>query len=290
MENAVLHVSILTMVAVTLERFNALCRPFKLRVSYTIASAIKTIVGIWVIGCSLTVPFLIMSEHEDARFFDGTPIKVCRTKVQENWRYCYIILIVVLFFAIPFFILVAIYSLIIRQLTSDTLKSLTRNDSTVNVNRLRSRKQVVHMLVVIIALFFVSLFPIRVVTLWLIFTPTEDITKIGLEGYLNLISWARILMYINSAGNPIIYSLNSTKFKMAFNSVLRRNVQYRHRSTMSTRCIFNQNARRPDNVASTPLELRNPIQSKYSDRLITCGKSSTSGSTKYKVTMNVGKN
>ena len=216
-----LHVSILTMLAVTAERYNALCHPFKRRMACTVRTTVKAVLGIWLLACILSLPFLIMTELEDATFYDGSPIKVCRTKIDEMWKYCYTVLIFILFFVVPFFVLVFMYTSIIRQLLSDSLRTLTRNDPSA-IYTLRSRKQVVRMLIFIVILFFVSLFPIRVVTLWLIFTPARNVSKIGLEAYLNLVSWARILMYVNSAGNPIIYSLTSTKFKMAFNRVVRR--------------------------------------------------------------------
>ncbi|XP_060562101.1 QRFP-like peptide receptor [Ruditapes philippinarum] len=252
MENGVLHVSILTMLAVTFERYNALCHPFKHRMASTISATVKTIIGIWIIGTILTLPFLIMTEHEDAIFYDGSPIKVCRTKVNGMWRYCYTIFLFIAFFVLPFFILIGFYARIIKQLMSDKLKSLAQNDRTA-VNALRSRRQVVQMLIFIIVLFFVSLFPIRVLSLWLIFTPTKNAIKIGLEAYLNLISWARILMYINSAGNPIIYSLTSTKFKTAFKRVLGRNRRYPQYGVASTKYSFKQNKDGTGNLVSTPL-------------------------------------
>lgn len=216
-----LHVSILTMLAVTAERYNALCHPFKMRMACTVSTAIKANLVIWIIAYALTVPFSVMTAHEDARFYDRTPIKVCRTKIDSSWRHCYIVFVFVVFFALPLLILIGIYSRIIRQLTSDTLKTLTKHDASAT-STMRMRRQVVVMLILIIVLFFVSLFPIRVVSLWLIFTPTQEVIKIGLEAYLNLMAWSRILMYVNSAGNPIIYILSSTKFKMAFNNLLRR--------------------------------------------------------------------
>jgi hypothetical protein len=250
MENGVLHVSILTMIAVTLERYVVLCHPLKRKMFYTVSSTIKIVIIIWIIGLTLTSPFLFMTEQEDARFFDGSPIKVCRTKVNETWRYIYTVMITVIFFLLPFLVLVGIYSKIIKQLTSDTLQSLTKNDKSA-FNILRSRKQVVKMLIIIIVLFFVTLFPIRSITLWLIFTPSNDVTKIGLEAFLNLISWTRILMYVNSASNPVIYSLMSTKFQRAFKKVLRRNTENRYTATMSARFNCNKNVQRQGNISIT---------------------------------------
>lgn len=42
------------------------------------------------------------------------------------------------------------------------------------------------------------------------------------ETILNLMQLARLMVYVNSAGNPIIYSLVSTKFRRAFARVLHR--------------------------------------------------------------------
>lgn len=221
MENGVLHISILTMLAVTLERYNALCHPFKRRMAYTISSTVKTLGVIWIVGGVLTLPFALMTELETADFHDGSQVQVCRTKVDNHWRYSYIILVFVSFFVLPLFIVIGIYSRITKHLMSETLKNLTKNN-TAAANTLKARRQVVVMLIFIIVLFFLSLFPIRVVTLWLIFSPSERIEELGLEANLNIIAWARILMYFNSAGNPIIYSLTSSKFKTAFRKVLHR--------------------------------------------------------------------
>ena len=80
----------------------------------------------------------------------------------------------------------------------------------------RSRRQVVKMLVGIVVLFFISLMPVRCVIIWQIFTSDAQIQGLGPEGYYNLMWISRLLMYINSAGNPIIYSLVSSKFQEAF--------------------------------------------------------------------------
>lgn len=248
------HVSILTMLAVTLERYNALCHPFKLRMACTASTTVKANVAIWIIAYVLTIPFAVMTVHEDANFYDGTTTKVCRTKVNDDWRYCYVVFIFILFFALPLLVLIFIYSKIIRQLMSDTLKTLTRNDKCA-ITTIKMRKQVVLMLIFIVVLFFVSLFPIRVVSLWLIFTPAEQVSRLGLEVYYNLISWARILMYVNSAGNPIIYITTSTKFKMALRRLVRRNT-----GSDNSTCLLQYRLRQPKGkfVSSSASNDNNP--------------------------------
>jgi hypothetical protein len=194
----------------------------------TICATVKVIAFIWLVGIFLSLPLLGMTKYEDALFYDGSPIKVCRTMVNKKWHYGYTIIIFCLFFVVPLFVLKTLYTCIIRKLMSDQLHSLAHNDQKA-VKTIKSRKQVLQMLILIIVLFFVSLFPIRVFSLWRVFAPKTDLINLGLEAYLNLVCWVRILMYMNSTGNPIIYSLTSTKFKAAYTAILgscsNRNVQ-----------------------------------------------------------------
>ena len=239
LENGMLHVSILTIIAVTTERYVAICYPFKKQAYCSDNMAIKVIIVLWFTAYACTSPFLVMTALEEAFFYDGSIVEVCRTKVTEIWQRAFVVANFVVFFALPFFILLFMYAMIIRQLMSDSIRILTKNDRCAKYTH-RSRKQVVRMLIIIIILFFVSLCPIRVVTLWQIFTSVEKIESLGLEGYLNILSFARIMMYLNSSMNPVIYSLTSSKFKLAFKRVLRRNTPRRstkrdyHLATEST--------------------------------------------------------
>lgn len=86
----------------------------------------------------------------------------------------------------------------------------------------QNRRQLVVMLVGIIILFFVCLLPFRILAFWLIFGASDRVLdNLGLEPFLNLLYFCRLLVYVNSAGNPIIYNIVSTKFRRAFQRVLR---------------------------------------------------------------------
>ena len=228
LENGMLHVSILTIIAVTTERYMAICYPLKKQAYCSDYMAIKVIIVLWFTAYACTSPFLVMTVLETAYFYDGSLVQVCRTKVDEVWQRAFVVANFIVFFALPFFILLFMYIMIIRQLMSDSMKILTKHDRSAKYAH-RSRKQVVRMLIITIVLFFASLCPIRVVSLWQIFTSVQNIENLGLEGYLSLISFARIMMYLNSSVNPVIYSLTSSKFKLAFKRVLRRYEPHRLR-------------------------------------------------------------
>ena len=74
----------------------------------------------------------------------------------------------------------------------------------------------------VIVMFFVCLVPQRAISLWLIFTDKSKIMSLGLEGYLLLKTFPRVMVYMNSAINPIIYNFASSKFKDAFAKILCR--------------------------------------------------------------------
>ena len=196
----------MTIIAVTTERYIAISYPFKKQSNCDGNAVIKVIIVLWLTGyaCTCTSPFYVMTSLEEAWFYDVTAVQVCTTKVDQTWQKAFVEANFVVFFALPFLLLFFMYGMIIRQLMSDSLRVMTKGEGAKYTHR--SRKQCVRMLIFIIILFFVSLCPIRVVSLWQIFTSVENIEKLGLEGYLNVISFARIMMYLNSSMNPVIYS------------------------------------------------------------------------------------
>lgn len=82
------------------------------------------------------------------------------------------------------------------------------------------RRQVVVMLGAVVLSFFVCLMPFRALTLWIIVVPPETLMSLGLEGYYILLYFCRIMLYINSAINPILYNLMSSKFREGFMKLL----------------------------------------------------------------------
>lgn len=66
------------------------------------------------------------------------------------------------------------------------------------------------MLGAVVVSFFVCLLPFRLLTL------IEDPEGISAEIYYMLVNFCRIMVYLNSAVNPILYNLMSSKFRNGF--------------------------------------------------------------------------
>lgn len=83
-------------------------------------------------------------------------------------------------------------------------------------NLLKYRKQLVWMLGTVVFSFFFCLLPFRAMTLWIIIVPNETVFKMGIDRYYCMLYFCRIMLYINSAINPILYNLMSSKFRDGF--------------------------------------------------------------------------
>lgn len=122
------------------------------------------------------------------------------------------------FFLLPLIILVILYSIIAKNLISKDSAMQKIRPSKPELS-LKARKQVVYMLGAVVLSFFLCLLPFRVLTLWIILAPDEKVRNFGLESYYNVLYFSRIMLYLNSAINPILYNLMSSKFRSGFKRV-----------------------------------------------------------------------
>lgn len=157
-------------------------------------------------------PMLSIASFHQVKYVDETDVFVCLTTVDTFWRVFFFIGSISLFFLVPFFILLVLYSVIAKHLMNNPGIISYGHRS----NILKYRKQVIFMLATVVISFFVCLLPFRGLTLWIIIAPEEDILALGIEKYYNILYFSRIMLYLNSAMNPILYNLMSSKFREGF--------------------------------------------------------------------------
>lgn len=119
-----------------------------------------------------------------------------------------------LFFIIPLILLLIIYAVIAKNLIGDAAKIVLNKH--LDSYSVRARRQVILMLGTVVLSFFLCLIPFRVFTIWIIIVPDETVKKLGIEKYYNILYFCRIMVYLNSAINPILYNLMSSKFRSGF--------------------------------------------------------------------------
>ncbi|TDG41530.1 hypothetical protein AWZ03_012054 [Drosophila navojoa] len=184
-------------------------------------------------------PIIAISSYSVEPYGDGTDAPVCTTAADGFWPIVYFVSTITLFFFLPFGILVVLYAAIAYKLlrpnsafhrpTSPQLQasqqqqqqqqhtSSSKGSSHQQSNGMRKhRKQVIFMLVAVVSSFFVCLLPFRAFTLWVITASAEDVQHLGIAGYYNLLYFSRFMLYLNSAMNPILYNLMSSKFRSGF--------------------------------------------------------------------------
>ncbi|XP_046805822.1 thyrotropin-releasing hormone receptor [Lucilia cuprina] len=285
-ELTVAHASVLTILAISFERYYAICEPLKAGYVCTKTRAILICSLAWGIAALFTSPIILIATYRLEPYYDGTLVAVCFTSAETFWSTFYFVASIIVFFFIPFAILVVLYTAIAYKLlrrhsefqrptspnineavTTAAMEVVTETNSCImpskeiivklsaaRRNRVNShpqnnslrkhRKQVIFMLVAVVASFFLCLLPFRAFTIWIIASSQEEVGSLGLEGYYNILYFCRIMLYLNSALNPILYNLMSSKFRSGFWRLIvsccrhhkrKRNLCSRHQITTYTK-------------------------------------------------------
>ena len=246
--------SIFTIIGISIERFRVVYRPLSVT-DFSYPPTLRSILFIWCLAICISLPIFSIIVFKEAHMLDGTPVHVCRMPVTTNWQKCYVIVYSVLVYVVPVVLLSVLYANVIRQLNSTTRHSIEFNDGyRCNEERYRIRRQVIHIIICVVIVFFICHLPFRVITLFFIFSDTKTLIDLGLESYLSLLNYSRCLLYLNHALNPILYNFVSTKFRIAFKFLFftssRSSSINRHKSpgachTQNHRIVF----KRTDQVA-----------------------------------------
>lgn len=163
-------------------------------------------------------PILFVAEYRLEDYIDGTRVPVCLTQASDPWTMTFFIMIISGFFLLPLLILVVLYTIIAKNLVyKDGVMFKIRPSKP--EQSLKARKQVVFMLGAVVLSFFLCLLPFRILTLWIILAPDEKMNAVGMEKYYTILYFCRVMLYLNSAINPILYNLMSSKFRKGFKKV-----------------------------------------------------------------------
>ncbi|KAK6186498.1 hypothetical protein SNE40_008527 [Patella caerulea] len=218
LENMMTHASILIIMAISFGRFYAVCYPFKAYSGSNSRNKMILIAIMWICAAAFAVPFFLMAETQRQYHFSyKEDVDICTTPIDSGVKRAFVVVIFCVFFVVPFAMLIVVYVVIILRVVKDSMSKDMKDSKKTQSSD--SHKQLVCMLVGIIILFFVCLLPFRILVLLTIYSP-HALNDLDLEHYLNVMNAIRLLVYMNSAGNPLIYNIVSVKFRTAFRKAL----------------------------------------------------------------------
>ncbi|XP_039284727.1 QRFP-like peptide receptor [Nilaparvata lugens] len=247
MQNVSAICSVLTLTAMSIERYYAIVHPMKAKYICTISQARKIIIGTWLASLLLGAPIMFIQDHIEV----GAKIKgywCVRDYVNNReWVTAYELYMLILILIIPTSIMGITYSSIcweiwrvMKQRKTMTSGKATLTTETFPLSSKRSTcsikttakscirttdeengtvRQVIKMLVMIVIVFVICWGPLLVDNVLTAFGVLPDQKSGTLK---HMYTGFTLMAYFNSCVNPIVYGFMSKNFRESFQKALCR--------------------------------------------------------------------
>ncbi|OQV13333.1 Neuropeptide CCHamide-1 receptor [Hypsibius exemplaris] len=226
-------VSVFTLVMLSLDRYTAIVTPFKLhnkRAARGCSTGIQVkIMTIWGIAIFFSIPDALNTTLEEIESQDNQTIYYACSPYPIALGHDYHISLVVgkflVYFVIPVFVIVLVYSLMARQLifSADFLPSTAQSNQQQLQKQMKTRKSLAKLFLIMVLLFVICFLPKHIFLLWFYGDPDAmDHYNLGWHIF-KLIS--HCLAYMNSCINPLTLYFLSKVFRRYFNRYLFRKCQ-----------------------------------------------------------------
>ncbi|CAK1542441.1 unnamed protein product [Leptosia nina] len=241
------YVSVLTIVAFTLERYLAICHPLHIYAVAGLRRALRIVLALWALSLLAASPFAhytTVNYHEYPPDSGNASMEsaFCAMLELPSWYICE--LSSFFFFILPGLVILCLYvrmGLRIRSTHSHNPGSPgTLNGVNGSVHgearQAQSRKNIIRMLAAVVIAFFVCWAPFHFQRLFFIYGSNVAHYHTVNE-YLFLA--AGVFYYISATVNPILYNIMSHRYRIAFKETLCcrkvRRKKSRYRDTSSVR-------------------------------------------------------
>ena len=208
LEFVVSSTSILNILLICTERYRVISNPLE-ATPRPRRRVICSLSITWFASLVINSPIIAFTQYKDSRLIDGTPIKVCRIRIQSDVQKAYFVVNALLTYIIPCAMLITIYILMIINIKD----ARQRSPQIKSIQERHMYKNTIRSVYVVVIVFFICHLPYRVVGIWLVFENTTRIVDLGLEMYLILMYASRLVFYINHSLNPILYSFVSSNVR-----------------------------------------------------------------------------
>ncbi|XP_053945382.1 melanopsin-like [Anastrepha ludens] len=210
------NATVLTITAFTVERYIAICHPFRQHTMSKLSRAIKFIFAIWVAALLLALPqamqFSVVSEQ------GGTSCTIGNHFVEHVFAVSGFI-----FFGGPMTAICVLYVLIgIKLKRSRLLQAVPRRSFDVH-RGISAQSRVIRMLVAVAVAFFLCWAPFHAQRLMAVYGSSANIESQLFKDVFEAVDLVSgVLYYLSTCINPLLYNIMSHKFRDAFKVTLAR--------------------------------------------------------------------
>ncbi|KAG5679782.1 hypothetical protein PVAND_009320 [Polypedilum vanderplanki] len=218
------YVSVLTIVAFSMERFLAICHPLHLYTMAGLQRAVRIIAALWVVSFLSAVPFAVFTKIHYLTYpktNQEIPESAFCAMLDNPDKFPLWEVSTCIFFAFPMVIMVILYGrmgLKIRSRTRHTVALGVQQGSIHGESKqTQSRKAIIRMLAAVVITFFVCWAPFHAQRLCYLYGRNTEYFNALNQWLFPLSGW---LYYISCTINPILYNVMSHRYRIAFRETL----------------------------------------------------------------------
>ncbi|XP_048511295.1 neuropeptides capa receptor-like isoform X4 [Athalia rosae] len=219
------YVSVLTIVAFSMERYLAICHPLHLYAMSGLKRPIRFIVAAWSVAIVCAIPFAVYPtvHYVDYPIGSGHHSEnsaICAMLLHSMPKFPLYEMSCIVFFLVPMAVILVLYArmgLKIRRSTRNTLGPIVDGYVHGESRQIQSRKAVIRMLSAVVVMFFICWAPFHAQRLLYVYGQDSDYYPDINEWFFTV---GGCLYYFSTTVNPILYNVMSAKYRGAFKKLL----------------------------------------------------------------------
>ncbi|XP_013786452.1 neuropeptides capa receptor-like isoform X1 [Limulus polyphemus] len=224
--------SILTILTFSVERYIAICHPIRQQTKSNLSHAIRNIIIIWIFSLAGAAPYGLfnrinyLKDDNKKLLLESAWCGFPFHEPDKSWE-TLMVCSTFLFFVVPLTLIIVLYIRITitlhrsRKIHRCTSEGSTKCQGEGHRMKLQSQRIAIRLLAAVVVAFFVCWAPFHAQRLLFVFVSlysewTDNLRKVNHY----LFTLAGCFYYFNSTINPILYSVMSNRFRVAFREKL----------------------------------------------------------------------
>ncbi|XP_037030255.1 pyrokinin-1 receptor-like isoform X2 [Bradysia coprophila] len=211
------NATVLTITSFTIERYIAICHPFRQHTMSKLSRAIKFIMAIWIVAFCLAIPQAIQFGVVTTAY-GGQSCTVKNVLVEHAFEVSSF-----LFFVGPMTLICVLYVLIGIKLRKSKLLQGVKRRSCEFGRGITGQTRVIRMLIAVAVAFFLCWAPFHAQRIMAVYGKATQTTNDRFHNIYTILTYVSgVLYFLSTCINPLLYSIMSHKFRDAFKTTLAR--------------------------------------------------------------------